>query len=411
MGEGKGEGCLPVKYIILIGDGMSDEPIEELGNKTPLQAAKTPNMDMLVQKGSIGLVKNVPEGYPPGSDVAILSVLGYDPKKYYTGRSPLEAASMGVKLGPNDLAFRCNLVTLGQQNGRVFMGDFSADHISTDEAREIIKDIDKELSSEGIRFYPGVSYRHLMVWNGGPDGIQTTPPHDITGRIIEEYLPKGEGSKRLIQLMTASQMILKEHPVNMKREEDGHKPANSIWLWGQGRAPKMPTLKERFDIEGSVISAVDLVKGVGIYAGLKVVNVPGATGYIDTNYQGKAEYALKELETRDFVCVHVEAPDEAGHNGDLKNKIKAIEDFDKEVVGRVMDGVTQFKHYRILVLPDHPTPVVKKTHTRDPVPFAMFPAKASASGGGGKAFTEADAKASGLFIEDGYKLIKRFFER
>ena len=305
------------------------------------------------------------------------------------------------------LAVRCNLVTLGQQDGKVFMDDFSADHITTDEAREIIIDVDKELGDKIIRFYPGVSYRHLMVWSGGPNGLETTPPHDISGKEIKDYLPKGKGAQKFIQLMNASQMLLKEHPVNVKREEEGHKPANSIWLWGQGRMPKLPTMKEKFGIEGSIISAVDLLKGLGIYAGLRVVNVPGATGYVDTNYRGKAEYALKELETRDFVCVHVEAPDEAGHNGDLKNKIKAIEDFDKEVVGRVLDGLSQFKQYRILVLPDHPTPIAKKTHTRDPVPFALYPSNDSH----GKAYTEADAKASGLFIEKGYKLIERLFER
>lgn len=394
-----------MKYIILIGDGMSDYPIKELGDKTPLQAANTPNMDMLVQKGSIGLVRNVPDGYPPGSDVAILSVLGYNPAKYYTGRSPLEAASIGVELAADDLAVRCNLVTLGQKDGRVFMENFSADHITTDEAKEIISDIDRELGKEGIRFYPGVSYRHLMVWSGGPTSLETTPPHDISGKEIKDYLPKGKSSDKLIQLMNFSQALLKEHPVNIEREKTSHKPANSIWLWGQGRRPAMPTLKERFGIDGSVISAVDLVKGVGIYAGLKVVNVPGATGYIDTNYKGKAEYALKELETKDFVCVHVEAPDEAGHSGDLKNKIKAIEGFDREVVGRVLDGLSQFKKYRILVLPDHPTPVEKKTHTRDPVPFAMYPA----ANNHGKAFSEIEAKASGLFVENGYELIERLF--
>ena len=396
-----------MKYVILIGDGMSDYPIEELGNKTPLQAAKTPNMDKLVQKGTIGLVRTVPEGFPPGSDVAILSVLGYDPKRYYTGRSPLEAASIGVNLGPHDLALRCNLVTLAERDAKIYMDDFSAGHISTDEAKDIIRDIDKELGENGIRFYPGMSYRHLMVWHGGPDGLETTPPHDISGKEIKDYLPKGKSSEKLIQLLNSSQMFLKGHPVNVKREEEGHKPANSIWLWGQGRKPDMPTLKERFGIKGSIISAVDLVKGVGIYGGLNVVNVPGATGYIDTNYKGKAEYALKDLEKGDFVCVHVEAPDEAGHNGDLKNKIKAIEDFDREVVGRVVDGLGRFKEYRMLVLPDHPTPIAKKTHTRDPVPFVIYPSKEN----NGKAFTEAEAKASGLFVEEGHKLIERLLRK
>lgn len=401
-----------MKYVILIGDGMSDYPIEELGNKTPLQFAKTPNMDMLAQKGTIGLVKTVPLGFPPGSDVANLSILGYDAAKYYTGRSPLEAASIGVKLGQKDLAFRCNLVTLRQQEGKVYMDDFSAGHISTEEAEKIIKDIGKELNTEDIRFHPGVSYRHLMVWHGGPDGLETIPPHDILGKEIKDYLPKGEGSNRLIELMNSSQMFLKDHPVNIKREEDGHNPANSIWLWGQGKAPKMPTLHERFGIEGSIISAVDLMKGIGIYAGLKVINVPGATGYIDTNYKGKAEYALKELETKDFVCIHVEAPDEASHNGDLKNKIKAIEDFDREVVGRVLEGLVKFKEYRLLVMPDHPTPITMKTHTREPVPFVIYPANSFMQGficHNGKAFTEEEAKASCLLVEEGYKLIEKFF--
>ena len=404
-----------MKYIILIGDGMSDEPIAELGYKTPLEAAKTPNMDYLAQNGSIGLVRNVPDGYPPGSDVAILSVLGYDPKKYYTGRSPLEAASIGVELLPSDLALRCNLVTLLEDGGRVIMADYSAGHITTEEAKKVIIDLDKELSEDGIKFYPGVSYRHLMVWADGPDAVQmeTTPPHDITGNDIADYLPKGEGSRKLIQLINSSQMLLKEHPVNIEREENGKKPANSIWLWGQGRKPNMTTLKQRFGIEGSVISAVDLVKGVGIYAGLKIVNVPGATGYLDTNYTGKAEYALEALEKKDFMCVHVEAPDEAGHTGNLKNKIKAIEDFDEKVVGAVLKGLERFKEFRIVVLPDHPTPIAKKTHTRDPVPFVIYSSTDRVKGQGSmvKAYNEAEAKASGLFIAEGHTLIERLFER
>lgn len=393
-----------LKYIILIGDGMADYPIDELGEKTPLQVAKTPNMDLLAQKGTIGLLKTIPDGFNPGSDIANLSILGYDPSRYYTGRSPLEAASIGVRLEPTDLAFRCNLVTLIQHDGKVFMGDYSAGHISTEEAKRLIQDLDRELSQEGVRFYPGVGYRHLMVWRGGPDGLETTPPHDISGKEVIDYLPKGEGSKRLIHLMTYSQMMLRDHPVNQGREENGLRPANSIWLWGQGRRPKMPTLKERFGIEGSVISAVDLMNGIGIYAGLKVTRVPGATGYIDTNYRGKAEYALKELEEMDFVCVHVEAPDEAGHQGDLKAKIRAIEDFDREIVGRVMDGIQRFKDYRLLVLTDHPTPIIKKTHTREPVPFVIYPF----SGKGAEGFDEVNA-SSGVFIEEGWRLIERFF--
>lgn len=402
-----------VKYIILIGDGMSDYPILELGNKTPLEAARTPNMDYLAQNGSMGLVKNVPDGYPPGSDVAILSVLGYDPRKYYTGRSPLEAASIGVELLPSDLALRCNLVTLLEDGGRIFMGDYSAGHIATDEAKSIITTLDNELSQDGVRFYPGISYRHLAVWHNGPDAgqMETTPPHDITGKEIGDYLPKGEYSKKLIRLINSSQMLLKEHPVNLAREKKGMKLANSIWLWGQGRKPDMPTLKKRFGIEGSVISAVDLVKGVGIYAGLNVVNVPGATGYLDTNYIGKAEYALRELEVKDFVCVHVEAPDEAGHTGSIKDKIKAIEDFDDKVVGTILKGLENFGAFKISVLPDHPTPIVKKTHTREPVPFAIYSSSDRGQRHKAEAFTEDNAKGTGLVEEEGYRLLERLLDR
>ncbi len=393
-----------MKYIILIGDGMADYPIDELDGKTPLEFAKTPNMDRLAREGTLGLVKTIPDGYPPGSDVANLSILGYNPERYYTGRSPLEAVSIGIELEEDDVSFRCNLVNLSRKEGKVIMSDYSAGHISTDEAKEIIYDLDKELTREGIRFYPGVGYRHLMVWRGGPDDIETTPPHDISGQEIKEYLPRGDGSDRLINIINRSLHILKVHPVNRKRENDGKAPANSIWLWGQGRAPEMPKIKERYGIDGSIISAVDLMKGLGIYAGLRVVEVPGVTGYIDTNYKGKVEYALGELNERDLVCVHVEAPDEAGHKGNLKDKIKAIEDFDHEVVGRVMDSLKASEDYRILVLCDHATPLSLRTHTDEPVPFIIYP-PVGGEGKGGSVYSEDDAGKSGFFIEEGYRLL------
>jgi 2,3-bisphosphoglycerate-independent phosphoglycerate mutase len=366
-------------------------------------------MDRLAGEGTLGLVKTVPDGYPPGSDVANLSILGYDPAEYYTGRSPLEAASIGVTLGEDDLSLRCNLVNIAEEDGTAVMGDYSAGHVSTDEARELILTLDRELSGEGIRFYPGVSYRHLLVWTGGPDGLETTPPHDISGRAIEGHLPKGEGAERLLELMAKAREILRDHPVNRKRIQDGKVPANAIWLWGQGRKPAMPTISERFGVEGAIISAVDLMKGLGIYAGLKVVEVPGATGYLDTNYKGKVEYGLRELKERDLLCIHVEAPDEAGHQGKVEDKVLAIEDFDGKVVGRVMDALQGSNDYRVLILCDHPTPVKLKTHVSEPVPFIIYPAL-DASSGKGYGYNEEDAHTTGLFVEEGHRLISMLME-
>lgn len=400
-----------MKYIILIGDGMADEPVSELGGKTPLEAARTPNMDRLASEGKFGLFETVPPGYPPGSDVANLSVLGYDPRKYYTGRAPLEAASIGVKLAPSDVAFRCNLVTLSDEGGRTVMADYSSGHITTDEAREIVLDLDRELSKEGVRFYPGTSYRHLMVWQGGKKDIKTTPPHDISDRPVEPHLPQGDGAEKLKRLMELSRAVMKDHPVNRKRTAEGKKPATSIWLWGQGVAPAMPTMKERFGVDGAIISAVDLMKGIGIYAGLEVLKVPGATGYIDTNYGGKTEYALAALEKKDFVCVHVEAPDEAGHNGNLQDKMRAIEDFDKLIVEPVLKGAEKFGELTVLVLPDHPTPLALKTHTPAPVPFVLYTTGKAAKSSPDVSFTERHAKATGVVVKDCGRMIEEFFGR
>lgn len=395
-----------MKYIILIGDGMADAPLESLGGKTPLEAASTPNMDRLAGAGKFGLFRTVPDGFSPGSDVANLSVLGYSPAKYYSGRAPLEAASIGVKLGPSDIAFRCNLVTLIEKDGSTVMGDYSAGHISTEEAREIVLDLDRALSREGVRFYPGTGYRHLMVWSGGSKDIKTVPPHDISDKAIGPCLPNGEGADKITGLIKLSQGVLKDHPVNAKRISEGKKPATSVWLWGQGNAPAMPTLKERFGVTGAIISAVDLMKGIGIYAGLDVIKVPGATGYIDTNYEGKAEAALKALETRDFICVHIEAPDEAGHNGNLGHKLQAIEDFDSKIVGPVLEGARRFGSFAVMVLPDHPTPIALKTHTSDPVPFVLF---RDGDEGGPVKFSERNAAATGLVIEDCGMLAEDFY--
>lgn len=381
---------------------MSDYPIDELGGKTPLQVAKTPNMDYLAGMGRVGLAKTVPDGFPPGSDVANLSVFGYNPVECYTGRAPLEAASIGVSLTPDDVAMRCNLVTLGKNPEGLFMEDFSAGHINTEEARKLIQHLDAELGSDEFRFHPGVSYRHLLVWKGGNERIKTTPPHDITGKTVSPYLPSGDGEERLIALMKAAQTILRDNPINPD--------ANSIWLWGQGKAPSMQTYQEKFGLRGSVISAVDLMKGIGIYAGLDIIDVPGATGWIDTNYKGKAEYALKSLEVKDFVYVHVEAPDEAAHNGMLKEKIKAIEAFDELVVGTVMKSAGSLGDYRLLVLPDHPTPISLKTHASDPVPFVFYDSR-NTRNSGVKGFDEESAKATGLFVEDGFKLMEMMINK
>jgi 2,3-bisphosphoglycerate-independent phosphoglycerate mutase len=390
---------------------MSDHPIQKLDGKTPLQHAKTPNMDFIANEGTIGTAQTIPEGFPPGSDVANLSVFGYNPAKYYTGRSPLEAASMGVELGPDDVAYRCNLVTLVEGMGGLIMDDFSGGHISTEEAAELISELDKELGDDEFKFYPGVSYRHLMVWKGGAHRIETTPPHDISDRVIGPHMPKGDRSDVISSLMMKSREILEHCPVNKTRIIAGAKPANAIWLWGQGKTPKMPDYKEKYGLTGSVISAVDLLKGIGIYAGLEIIDVPGATGYIDTNYAGKAEYALKELETKDFVYLHVEAPDEAGHSGNMEHKIKAIEDFDEKVVGAVLEGIKKFGEYRLLVLPDHATPLSIKTHTSDAVPFAMYPSPDSESPRSEGGYNEMSAEKSGFAINKGHTLMDFFIKK
>ena len=363
-----------MKYVLVIGDGMADYPVAELGNKTPLQVAHKPNMDSIAAKGRSGLIKTVPDESSPGSDTAICSLLGYDPRKYCTGRGPLEAPSRGIKLGENDAAYRCNLIT--EKEGVIV--DYSAGHITTEEASKLIASVNKAFGKLGkIEFYSGLDYRHFLILRNisNPELIQCTPPHDAIGVQISEVMPiakseKTEKTARLLrELITRSSGILQSHPVNVARVKAGKNPGNLIWPWGGGKKPAMPTLKEKFGLKGAVISAVDLVKGIGTYAGMEIINVPGATGMDNTNYEGKADAALKALETNDLVVVHVEAPDEAGHSKDYALKVKTIEDLDKRLLGRILEGLKE--PYAISISPDHPTPVKTGTHSRDPVPFAI----------------------------------------
>ncbi len=404
-----------MKYIILVGDGMADRPLKSLGYKTCLQKAHTPNMDRLAQEGEAGKVRTIPPGFEPGSDVANLSILGYDPVKYYSGRAPIEAAYRGIALNPGDVAFRCNLVTLkfsasGDMDSAV-MQDYSAGHITTAEAAALIRDINRKLGTgEIIVFHPGMSYRHLMIWRNGKHGMHCTPPHDITGKKVGKYLPGGEGAEVLRSLMDRSRDILLSNRVNKERIRRGLNPANSLWFWGQGRKLSLPGFREKFNVRGALISAVDLTKGLGMCAGFRILNVRGATGYIDTNYAGKAKAALRALKTYDLVYVHVEAPDEAGHNGDAEAKIQAIEDFDSKVVGTVLDGAAGLKDCSILLLPDHFTPIRVKTHTDEPVPFVIF-RSGGRHGSGAAGFSENICRMKNIpYFEEGYKLMNYFIK-
>ena len=396
-----------MKYIVLVGDGMADRPLKELDDKTPLEVARTPNMDYIVQHGQIGRAITIPNGMEAASDVANLSILGYDPRKYYSGRGPLEAANMGVELSEFDIAFRCNLITASGD----IMADYSAGHISSKEAAILIKAINEGLGKENIKFYHGVSYRHLMVLK--PDvkynveelkKVKCTPPHNILGQKLSKNLPQGKGADFLIGLMNESRPLMEKHEINRVRVDLKENPANMIWLWGQGTKPNMPGFYEKFGLTGSIISAVDLVKGIGRIIGLEPITVPGATGYYDTNYKGKAEYAINSLKDKDFVFVHVEAPDEAGHNGDIREKILAIENFDSLIVGPILKHFKNLKNFRIMVLPDHATPISLRTHSDEPIPFAIF----------GKditpdqftAFSEKVSYESGLVFNAGWELMK-----
>ena len=390
---------------MLIGDGMADEPLSELGNKTPLEFARTPHMDYIAKQGRGGMATTVPKNMNPASDVAILSLLGYQPTKYYTGRGPLEAASLGIKLKKDEVAFRCNLITVEGDT----LVDYSAGHISNREAETLIKFLNEKLGNEDIEFYSGTSYRHLMISNLKPsvfDSIKCVPPHDIIGQSFKKNFPQGEGGEILQKLMKDSFSQLDKHEINSVRRDLGENPGNMIWLWGQGAASSMPTFRERFRVEGSVISEVDVVKGIACYAGLEVINVPGATGYFDTDYEGMARAALKSLEKKDFTCVHVEAPEEAGHMGDLRAKLQSIEDFDRKVVGIVLEGLKNFPEYRVIILPDHPTPLKLRTHTRDPVPFAFW--GTDVKGDEMTSFSESAARKGSLHLKEGWRIMEHF---
>lgn len=400
---------IKMKYLVLLCDGMADYPVPELGNRTPMGASDTPNMDKLAEKSVIGLVKTVADNMKPGSDVANLSVLGYDPQVYYTGRSPLEAGSIGIDMKDTDVSFRCNLVTLSDEEkyeDKTIL-DYCADDISTEEARELVEYLEKHLGNDEFKLYSGVSYRHCLIWNNGTLEVgNLTPPHDITGKPIKEYIPTHKNAQKLYDMMVKSYDLLKEHPVNKAREANGLRPANSMWLWGEGvRASLMP-FTEKYGLKGSMISAVDLLKGIGKFSGMNVVHVPGATGYMDTNFEGKAEAAIKEFKNgQDLVYVHVEAPDECGHRYEIENKKKSLEIIDEKILGPVLEALEEYDDYKVLIMPDHATPLSLRTHTNDPIPFLIYKKSNPTIGG---EFTEEGAKASGIFIENGHKIMEYF---
>jgi len=396
---------LTTKYAIIIPDGAADEPIEQLDNKTVLEAAETPNMDKISSQGRQGIVRTVPEDMEPGSDIAQMSLLGYDPHRYYTGRAPIEAVARDIKLSMEDWVFRCNMVTIA--DGK--MADHSAGHISTEEASKLIKELDEQLGNEQTRFYPGVSYRHLLVFKGLDFDVQTYPPHDHIGKAIEKILPRGKGAELLIDLMARSQKLFAEHDINKVRKDLGENQVSSIWLWGQGRRAKMERFQKRFGLKGAAITAVDLVRGLAKLIGFDLINVPGATGFVDTNYQGKASAAIEALEKYDIVFVHIEAPDEASHNGSIELKKKAIERIDKYIVGPVFEALQKYESWRILVMPDHPTPISNMAHSAEPVPFAI--AGDNISGILQTTFSEANAAKSGFRVENGFELMEYFLKR
>jgi len=401
-----------MKYVVFLGDGMADYPCDALGGKTPLECAQKPYMDKISAKGEIGLAKTVDDTLSPGSDVANLSVLGYDPLRYYSGRSPLEALSIGVDLQPTDVTFRANLVTLSDDGdySRKTMVDYSAGEISTAEAVELITYLQKELVIPGFSLYSGVSYRHLLVWDKGSLNVKLTPPHDISKKTVTEYLPGGEAGSVILDIMKQSHRLLQNHPVNQERIKRGKNPANSLWIWGEGTKPALDSFADKFGLSACMISAVDLLKGIGNGTGMQVATVEGVTGNIDTNFEGKAAAAISALSSgSDFVYIHVEAPDECGHQGQVDLKVKAIELIDEKIVGPVMDYLEQSgEDYAVLLTPDHPTPLSLMTHVKNPVPFAIY--KKGQSAGSGLSYTEENAKQSGLYIEKGCQLINRLLE-
>ena len=392
------------KYAIIVPDGAADEPLEEFGNKTVLEAAETPNMDKISRQGRQGLVRTIPEDMEPGSDVAQMSLLGYDPRTFYTGRAPIEAVARNIKLSTDDWVIRCNLVTIA--DGK--MADHSAGHISTEEAKALIIELNEQLGNEKCQLYPGVSYRHLLVFKGEDFDVQTYPPHDCIGRKIEKILPRGKGSEMLIDLMARSQQLFSNHDINRVRKDLGENQVSSIWLWGQGKKTLMESFQKRFGLKGATITAVDLARGLSKLIGFDLIEVPGATGFIDTNYEGKASAAIEALDKYDLVFVHIEAPDEASHKGSAEMKKKAVEQIDKYIVGPVLEAIQNYKSWRILVMPDHPTPVSSKAHSSEPVPFAM--AGDNISGILHTTFSEANSAESGFRIDNGFEIMEYFLK-
>ncbi|MFO8014566.1 MAG: cofactor-independent phosphoglycerate mutase [Phycisphaerae bacterium] len=396
-----------MKYAIIIPDGAADRPSEALGGRTPFEVGRIPHMDRIAAEGRLGTVQSVPPGMAPGSDVAILSLLGYDPVTCYTGRAPLEAAAQGIECGPDDWVFRCNLVTVADG----VMVDYSAGHIRTQESEVLIRALEEQFGSDTLRFYAGVGYRHLLVVRGETFKVRTTPPHDILGRPVRKYLPKGKGADRLGELMDGSREVLEGHSVNRIRQDLGENPASQIWLWGEGRRPTLTSFRKQWGLTGAVITAVDLVRGIARLIGWDVVDVPGATGYYDTDYEGKGRAAIQALADHDLVVVHVEATDEAGHNGAAREKVKALESIDRLVVGPLLEALEGGEApWRILVAPDHETPLEMRTHERKPVPFAMM-GEGLEPGRGGRPMTEADARKTGMHVAVGHELIEYFLRR
>lgn len=399
-----------MKYVVVLGDGMADRKIEKLGGKSCLEAAKTPVLDGLAKLAEIGLCKTVPDGMSPGSDVANMSVLGFNPKDFYTGRSPLEAVSMGIELKPTDVTLRCNLVTLSDDEpyGQKTMVDYSAGEISTEEATELINFLKTELDDETYKFYAGISYRHCLVAANGKTGHTLTPPHDISDKKIAKHLPEGVNGKLYLDFMKKSYALLKDHPVNLKRIAEGKNPANSIWLWGEGTKPALADFEKLRSLKGGVISAVDLVKGIGMLAGMKIIEVDGSTGNFDTNFIGKANAAADGLlNGLDYVYIHMEAPDECGHHGDVEHKVYSIEQIDSVVIKTLIGRFTAAgEDFAMLVCPDHPTPCACKTHTSDPVPYLLYTNKKNLSNGANR-YTEDEAAKTGEYVSEGCKLIEK----
>lgn len=402
-----------MKYVVVLCDGMADYPVPALGGKTPMMCANKPNMDALAKQAQVGLVRTVAAGLKPGSDVANMSVLGFDPKRYYTGRSPLEAASIGIDLQDTDVTLRTNLVTLSDEPdfANKTMVDYCAGDISTEEAAEIMRDVEAHFGNAQFHFYTGVSYRHCLVWaNGTTELGDMTPPHDISGRVIGEYLSKAAQAQPLVRMMRESYAFLQKHPVNQKRIAAGKRPANAIWLWGEGKKPMLPAFSELYGKTGAVISAVDLLKGIAKCAGMQAPQVEGATGYIDTNFEGKAQAVAEALQNGcDFVYIHLEAPDECGHRNEPENKVRAIEMIDSRVLPIVLETLESIgEDYKVMVLPDHPTPIVTQTHAADPVPYLMYHKNSPKSGV--ENFNEETAKSTGVFIENGPDILRKFLE-